>query len=269
MTRRDDWFRERTALQCSMRDVLLREADRVSTRFGSGRRAFLGGSMGAMAAMAVLQQTTDAAAKRSFRPPADDAYAETCGGAGFTRADEGTAHDWEVIEQATRAQESSVADTVMNMLRNLRGLHAGFGVDQEVHGTQTATRATRANASDEIVLCGLIHDVGKILSNANHPEIIAAIARPYISYGAYRVLRHHMEFQWKHYGEFILVPTDLRDRYASEDWFADAAQFSDEFDQTSFDPAYDTMPLDEFEPLVRQFFGKEPERENRTAEDCL
>ena len=87
--------------------------------------------------------------------------------------------------------------------------------------------------------------------------------------GGYRVIRHHMEFQWKHYGMHALKPTDLRDRYVDEAWYDDAATFSDVYDQTSFDPAYDTMPLEDFEDLVREFFGAEPERKNRTAEDCL
>jgi predicted HD phosphohydrolase len=98
---------------------------------------------------------------------------------------------------------------------------------------------------------------------------MAAIARPYVSEGGYRVIRHHMEFQWQHYGALIGMPTDLRDRYVDEPWYADAARFADEFDQTSFDPSYDTFPLEHFEPLVRDIFGRTPDRENRTAMDCL
>jgi hypothetical protein len=42
-----------------------------------------------------------------------------------------------------------------------------------------------------------------------------------------------------------------------------------EWDQTSFDPAYTTLPLAEFEPLVKQFFDRVPAQKNRTADDCL
>ena len=272
-----DWFREPTPQQRLLRALLAREAAQKAARFGVGRRAFLGSSMGAMAAMSVAAQATahasEAEAMDRFVGPSEDAYAEVaerCEGATtFTALAASTAADWELIDQATRAQERGVQDTILNMLRNLGGLYAGFGVDQDVHCRQTATRALRGGASDELVLAGLIHDAGKLISNANHPEIIAAIARPYLSDGAYRVLRHHMEFQWQHYGEFIAKPTDLRDRYVGLTWYEDAAAFSDAYDQRAFDPAYDTLPLEEFEPLVREMFGRSPMRHNRTADDCL
>jgi hypothetical protein len=89
-----------------------------------------------------------------------------------------------------------------------------------------------------------------------------------VSEGGYRILRHHMEFQWKHYGAQAGLPTNLRDRYTAEPWYADATRFSDEWDQTSFDGKFETLPLEEFEPLVRAFFNKEPAHENRTATDC-
>ena len=38
-------------------------------------------------------------------------------------------------------------------------------------------------------------------------------------------------------------------------WFDLAAQFADEWDQTAFDPDYDTLPLEHFEPLVRERFA--------------
>jgi len=37
-----------------------------------------------------------------------------------------------------------------------------------------------------------------------------------------------------------------------------AARFADEWDQVSFDPAYDTLPLEHFLPMVREIFGRPP-----------
>ena len=37
-------------------------------------------------------------------------------------------------------------------------------------------------------------------------------------------------------------------------YYEDAAEFSDLYDSESFDPSYESLPLDEFEPLVRQVF---------------
>lgn len=274
-----DWFEgpgERTAL---MRELLQREASEKSARFGIERREFLTGSMGALAALTVMQQAprfmSRAEAQAQMRAPSEDCYAQIAdesqatAHAGFTRLDQGSALDWQIIDAAVRGQQYGVADTVLNMLRTLRGLYAGFSIDQHMHVTQTATRAKRANAPDELIVCGLVHDMAKIISNYNHPEIVAAIVRPYVGYGSYRILRHHMEFQWKSYGMQAGLPTNLRERYTGEMWFADAVRFSDEWDQTSFDAAYDALPLEEFEPLVRAFFDKPPAAENLTATDCL
>ena len=269
----DDFFQEPSPKRVLMRWMLLREADDKGARFGIGRRGFLGSSMGAVAAVAIVDQApafaSTAEAADGFRGPSENRYAEVCERAQFRSLEGSSAADWDAIAGATRVQQPAVQETVLNMMRNLQGVHAGFLVDQDIHCTQTATRALRDNASDELVLCSLIHDVAKVISNANHPELVAAIARPYVSDDGYRILRHHMEFQWKHYGGHIGLPTTLRERYEGTSWYAAAAKFSDDYDQRSFDPDYDTLPLAEFEPLVREFFGKEPQRRSRTADDCL
>ena len=38
--------------------------------------------------------------------------------------------------------------------------------------------------------------------------------------------------------------------------FEKTAEFCERWDQTSFDPDYETMPLEAFEPLVRRVIGK-------------
>jgi predicted HD phosphohydrolase len=276
-----DWFEGPGASPRLMRELLQREATVQSARFGIERREFLTSSMGALAALAVMQQAprfaSRAEAQAEMRSPTEDCYAQLADESGaqgaarasFTRIDQGSPLDWQIIDAAARGQQFGVADTVLNMLRALKGLYAGFSIDQHMHVTQTATRAKTANASDELIVIALVHDMAKIISNYNHPEIVASIVRPYVSYGSYRILRHHMEFQWKNYGAAAGLPTNLRDRYTGEAWYPDAARFSDEWDQTSFDSSHETLPLDEFEPLVRAFFDKEPAHENLTASDCL
>ncbi len=39
-------------------------------------------------------------------------------------------------------------------------------------------------------------------------------------------------------------------------YFDDCAEFCAEWDQNSFDPAYDTLPLEFFRPLVEQVFAR-------------
>jgi predicted HD phosphohydrolase len=151
-----------------------------------------------------------------------------------------------------------VADRVLEMLRSFDTLHAGFGVSQLHHALQTATMAQRANASDELVLCALCHDIGKYVSIANHPAIGAEILRPYVSETAYHIVRTHQDFQGRHYYEHFGKDPALRNQYRAEPWYATAEQFTDEWDQAAFDPDYKVLPLEAFEPLVRQFLSQYP-----------
>ena len=258
----------------TMRSLLEREASLRARRFGMDRRSFLESAMGALAASAVVQQMPQfrsiAEAQTNFSGPSEDCYAATqAANARFRRADAASELDWSLILTASRAQQAALADTVLNMLNALATLYGGFGVSELTHMTQTATRASRAGASDELILLALLHDVGDAISGINHAEIVAALVRPYVSAGGYALVRTHMEFQLKHYGDEILQPTDMRERYAAQAWYADAVRFSDEWDQASFDPDYDTLPLVAFEPLLRATFAAVPEALERTARDCL
>ena len=71
----------------------------------------------------------------------------------------------------------------------------------------------------------------------------------------YHVIRVHQDFQGRHYYHHFGGDPDARDQYVGAEWFGLAAQFADEWDQTAFDPGYDTLPLEHFEPLVRQRFS--------------
>ena len=48
---------------------------------------------------------------------------------------------------------------------------------------------------------------------------------------------------------------DAREQYRGNEWYDLAERFADEWDQTSFDPEYDTLPLDHFEDRVRNVFS--------------
>jgi predicted HD phosphohydrolase len=176
----------------------------------------------------------------------------------FTRMDLSTEQDWQKIAVATVQHQPAYSERLLDMLRSFEGLHLGFGVDQLHHALQTATMARRANASDEIVLCSLLHDVGKYISVANHGQIAAEILKPYVSDDAYQIVRTHQDFQGRHYYQHFGKPQNLRDKHRDQPWFALAEQFTDEWDQAAFDPKYKVLPLEEFAPLVRQFFDRFP-----------
>lgn len=174
----------------------------------------------------------------------------------FTRMDESTQEQWAHIASETVTEQSRVPDRVLGMLRSLESVYGGFGVSQLHHSLQTATMAKRANASDEIILAALCHDIGKAISIPNHAEIAAALLKKYVSPDTYKIVLTHQDFQGRHYYEYFGQPGTLREKYADEPWFALAEQFTDEWDQQAFDPKYRVLPLGELEPLVRQYFGQ-------------
>jgi len=173
----------------------------------------------------------------------------------FTRMDESTAEQWAVIGKETYAHQGRVADRALDMLRSLAEITDGFAVDQLTHSLQTATRAERAGADEEVVFASLLHDVGKAVSVPNHPEIAAAILKPYVRSDVYHMIVAHQDFQGRHYYAHFGADPNARDKYRGEAWFELAERFADDWDQTAFDPDYDTLPLEHFEPLVRARFA--------------
>jgi predicted HD phosphohydrolase len=172
--------------------------------------------------------------------------------------DESTAEQWGVIGVETAKNQSRVAERVLDMLRSLADITDGFSTDQLTHCLQTATLAERAGADDEVVVASLCHDIGKAVSVPGHPEIAAAILKPYVRPEVHKMILVHQDFQGRHYYGHFGGDPDARDQHrdgmTDEEWQL-AEQFADEWDQKAFDPGYDTLPLEHFEPKVRQVFA--------------
>jgi predicted HD phosphohydrolase len=174
----------------------------------------------------------------------------------FTRMDESTAEQWAVIGKETAKNQGRVADRVLMLLESLGDITDGFSCDQLTHCLQTATLAERAGADNEVIVASLCHDIGKAISVPNHGAIAAEMLRPYVRDEVYRTVKHHQDFQGRHYYQHFGMPTDLREQYRDEPWFALCEQFTDDWDQAAFDPNGPTEPLEHFEPLVREVFAR-------------
>jgi predicted HD phosphohydrolase len=169
--------------------------------------------------------------------------------------DQGKIEDWMVIGQAVGARQASMAKTIKAMLLQLEEQVDGFAVNQLDHALQTATRATRDAASEEMIVAALCHDIGKVVSVENHPAIAAEIIRPYVSRETYEIVRTHQDFQGRHYYALMGKDPEARGQYVNESWYELACVFTDDWDQTSFDPEYDTLPLSHFEPMIDRVFA--------------
>lgn len=174
----------------------------------------------------------------------------------FTRMDQGCVDDWMAIGHEVAARQSKMPETIKAMLLKLEEQVDGFAVNQLRHGLQTATRAVKEGASEEMIIAALCHDIGKVISVANHPAIAAEILRPYVSSETYHIVRTHQDFQGRHYYALMGKDPEARKEYAGEPWYEMACRFTDEWDQTSFDPDYETLPLSFFEPMIDRIFSR-------------
>ena len=176
----------------------------------------------------------------------------------FTSMAAGTREDYELLERLEAQFASSTADRVLEQLKGLAGSLAGYKVDRLEHSLQSATRAYRDGAEEEMVVAALLHDIGDLLAPHNHSEMAAAVLKPYVSERTYWVVRQHGLFQSYYYAHHTGGDRNARDRYIDHPWYQDAVDFCHRWDQSSFDPEYDSLPLEFFEPMVRRVFAREP-----------
>jgi predicted HD phosphohydrolase len=176
--------------------------------------------------------------------------------AGFTALKDVTAVDMRLIVRSAEAFGAGLADRVLAHLRLLDGDFGGFPVDRLTHSLQTATRAQRAGLDEEYVVCALLHDIGDTLGAYNHPEIGAAILRPFVAESHHWMVLNHAVFQGYYYFHHAGLDRHARERFRGSPHFDLTADFCERFDQAAFDPGYDSLPLEAFVPLVRRVFAK-------------
>ena len=176
----------------------------------------------------------------------------------FTRFDNARQEDWAIIDDQFRSFQADTPRRVIEHLLCLRGDHHGYPVDRYEHSLQTATRALRDNASEEMVVCALLHDIGDSLAPANHAAIAAGILEPFIDPLNTWMIRHHELFQGYHYRSFFGQNPHAREAHRDHPAYERTVHFCDQWDQTSFDPDYDTLPLETFIPMVEHVLGRPP-----------
>ena len=170
----------------------------------------------------------------------------------FHAMTEGTPEDWRAIAMASAEFGRGLPDRLLAHLKLLQGDCGGFSVDRLEHSLQTATRAHRDGRDEEYVVCALMHDIGDLMGPANHAEIGAVILKPYVSERNHWMLDHHGIFQGYYFFHHLGLDRDMREQFRGHPDFEYTAQFCHLYDQSAFDPNYDSMPLDAFEPMLRR-----------------
>lgn len=174
----------------------------------------------------------------------------------FTDMHHGTAVDWGHIAREHMAHQTSAAALqIMDSLRRLEPIVVGFAANQLAHSLMAGTLARRAGGTDEEVVAALTHDLGKLFSIPNHGPIAAEMLKPYVSNAIYQTIYWHQDFQGRYYYSHLGKPTDMRERFRQEDWFATAERLVDEWDAPAFDPDFVSDALESFEPEVSRVFA--------------
>ena len=173
----------------------------------------------------------------------------------FSSMELSTADDWKAIGAEFPATAAAAADRVLAHLKLLDGDIGGFPIDRYQHSLQTATRALKDGRDEEYVVCSLLHDIGDTLGCYNHFDIAAAILKPFVSDANLWMVQHHGIFQGYYFFHHIGLDRNLREQYRSSPHFSLTEEFCALYDNPAFDPRAETLPISEFEPMVRRVFS--------------
>ena len=176
----------------------------------------------------------------------------------FTEMKKGSKEDYELLAEYEKNYVNELPDRILESLKNLDNSVDGYQVTRLEHSLQSATRAEKDGADEEMIVATLLHDIGDSLAPYNHSQLIAAVLRPYVSEKVHWIILHHGLFQEYYYAHHLGKDRNSRDKFKDHKYYQDAIDFCEKWDQKSFDPNYESFPLDHFEPMVRRLFSKEP-----------
>jgi predicted HD phosphohydrolase len=174
----------------------------------------------------------------------------------FTRMDQSTQEDWALIVPEAMKMARQLPGRVLAHLRLLDGDFGGFPVDRLTHCLQTATLAHRDGRDEEYVCCALLHDIGDTLGSYNHPDIAAAILKPFVSEANHWMVQHHGIFQGYNFFHHIGLDRDMRDQFRGHPHYEQTAEFVALYDNPAFDPTAEALPLSFFEPMLQRLMAQ-------------
>ena len=176
----------------------------------------------------------------------------------FTQMKDGDKEDYDFLTAHETEYTKGTADRLLKALVDLDESLSGYQITRLGHSVQSATRAWRDGADDDWVVSALLHDIGDIYAPYNHDEYAATILRPFVREQCTWVVEKHGDFQMVYYGHHVGGNPDKRDAYQGHPYFEDCAAFCERWDQASFDPNYDSKPIEFFTDMVRSVFARAP-----------
>lgn len=171
----------------------------------------------------------------------------------FASLKESKAADWALLQAHSADIFLGLPDRLLRALQD-NSVVEHMPVSRLDHSLQSATRALTDGRSDEYVAACLLHDIGDQLAPRSHASVAAAIFRPYVSEEISWIIEHHTAFQFIYYGQHIGVDPNVRERYRGHPFFDSTAEFCELYDQNCFDASFESLPLEEFVPVVHRVF---------------
>ena len=176
----------------------------------------------------------------------------------FTEMKDGTKDEYLLLDEYEQDYIKGTADRILKFMKGLTQTLEGYKITRLEHSLQTATRAYNDKADEEMVVAALLHDIGDELAPLNHSEYAAAVLKPYVSEKTHWIIQKHGEFQMYYYAHHLGGDKNTRDKYKNHKYFQDTINFCEKYDQNSFDPNYESLPLDFFKPMVKKIFSRKP-----------
>ncbi len=171
---------------------------------------------------------------------------------------DGTKEDYLLLEKHEKKYIQGTADRLIKFMSGLSNTLEGYQITRLEHSLQSATRALNDKAGDEMVVATLLHDIGDELAPLNHSEYAAALLKPYVSEKTHWIIEKHGEFQMYYYVHHLGGNRNQRDKYKGHKYYKDTVDFCENWDQKSFDPNFKSLPLKDFESMVKKIFSRKP-----------
>lgn len=175
--------------------------------------------------------------------------------ASFKSMQESTRQDWQLIGGEFMQFAGALPARVIKHLQILEGDYGGFPVDRYTHSLQTATRALRDGRDEEYVVRAAARhrrharQLQPSRHRSGHPQALRERGQPLD--GA----------EPRHLPGPLLLPShrpdrDMRDNFRDHPHYERTAEFCALYDNPAFDPKAETLPIAEFEPMLRRVMAQ-------------
>jgi len=170
----------------------------------------------------------------------------------------GSKDDYKLLEEYEKKFERETANRILKYLATQTTTLEGYPITRLEHSLQAATRAFKNEESEEMIVATLLHDIGDDLAPMNHSQYAASIIKPYVSEKTFWIINYHGLFQTYYNAHYLGGDRNLRDKFKDHKYYEATIDFCENYDQSSFDPNYKNMNLEDFSPMVKRVFSRKP-----------